>query len=94
MCNRFDLTNGHLLYQLQYEVANVKRGSSSVTVYFKRLKKLWDEMLQLSEMLDCTCGVLERCSCDLKGKIMDTENRTKFMQLLMGFYDVFYSVRS
>ncbi|KAL0409754.1 UNVERIFIED_CONTAM: hypothetical protein Sradi_1909800 [Sesamum radiatum] len=41
---RFGVSNGPLVYQLQREIASVAQGTQSVSGYFNRLKKLWDEL--------------------------------------------------
>ncbi|KAL0432086.1 UNVERIFIED_CONTAM: hypothetical protein Sradi_0834600 [Sesamum radiatum] len=41
---RFGVSNGPLVYQLQREIASAAQGTHSVSSYFNRLKKLWDEL--------------------------------------------------
>lgn len=38
ICERFGLTSGLLLYELQHEIVNFKQEGSFVTMYYNKLK--------------------------------------------------------
>ena len=56
LSERFGQSNGPLLYQLQKEISYLYQGNDSVAVYFTKLKKLWDEVSDLSEVPACGCS--------------------------------------
>lgn len=41
---RFGQSTEPLMFQLQYEVTNIKQGNLSVSIYHNRFKKCWDEI--------------------------------------------------
>ncbi|KAL0356108.1 UNVERIFIED_CONTAM: hypothetical protein Sradi_4057700 [Sesamum radiatum] len=41
---RYGLSNGPMVYQLQREIASTTQGTPSVSAYFSKLNKLWDEL--------------------------------------------------
>lgn len=56
---RFGCPNNTRLYQIQKEIINVALGNLSISSYFTRFKKLWDEYVVLVEMPKCrACGVM------------------------------------
>ena len=50
LTERFGQSNGSLLYQIQKEIEDLYQGNDSVAVYYTKLKKLWDELADLSEV--------------------------------------------
>ena len=54
---RFGSPNSTRLYQVQKEMFNISLSGSSITSYFLKFKKLWDEYMDLVESLVCNaCG--------------------------------------
>ncbi|KAL0408303.1 UNVERIFIED_CONTAM: Retrovirus-related Pol polyprotein from transposon TNT 1-94 [Sesamum radiatum] len=53
---RYGICNGPLLYQLEHEIASATQGGLSVVDYFTKLQMLWDELVQLQPLPECTCG--------------------------------------
>lgn len=68
LCNelteRFRQSNGPFLYKVQKEVTKLYQGNDSVAVYYTKMKRLWDELADLSEILDCsspdTCKAIKK----------------------------------
>ena len=56
----------------------------SVTIYFNRLKKFWDESSALCSIPECIRGAHANCTCDLHGKILEMENTTRLLHILRG----------
>ncbi|KAK6161898.1 hypothetical protein DH2020_001739 [Rehmannia glutinosa] len=83
---RFGESNGPLIYQLEKEIFNITQGNMSVTIYYTKLKKLWDELCCLSPLPSCTCGASKALN--------DRETRQRLMQFLMGLNDTFDHIRS
>ncbi|KAL0354257.1 UNVERIFIED_CONTAM: hypothetical protein Sangu_1007000 [Sesamum angustifolium] len=83
---RFGKSNGHLLYKIQREIASMSQENLSVTIYFTKLKKLWDELGSLSPLPSHSCGT----SRELAKR--DTSNQ--LIQSLMGFNEAYDHVPS
>lgn len=45
---RYDQTNGAKLYQIQKEISYLTQGVLDITVYYTKIKKLWEELSTLS----------------------------------------------
>jgi len=44
------------LYQLEKEISKLYTGTDSVIVYYTKLKKLWDELVDWYEVPICSCA--------------------------------------
>ncbi|KAL2245674.1 UNVERIFIED_CONTAM: hypothetical protein Sindi_2835600 [Sesamum indicum] len=80
---RFGQRNGPMIYRLNREIYSTIQGTMTVSAYFSRLKRLWDELSCLNPLPQCSCGA---------SKAIDGEDH--LMQFLMGLSDDFDSVRS
>ncbi|XP_070030012.1 uncharacterized protein [Nicotiana sylvestris] len=54
--DHFDKVNGSRIYNLQREIATISQGTSSISVYYSRLKSLWDEYNSMIPSLPITVG--------------------------------------
>ncbi|XP_015159976.1 uncharacterized protein [Solanum tuberosum] len=66
---RYDQTNGAKLFQIQKEINDLSQGVLDVTVYYTRMKKLWEELNNLSAKDQCSCV----CICGGKENIHKAE---------------------
>ncbi|XP_019260307.1 PREDICTED: uncharacterized protein LOC109238329 [Nicotiana attenuata] len=61
--DRYDQTNGAKHYQIQKETNDVSQGVPDITGYYTKMKKLWEELTNLSAKslysCQCTCGAKE-----------------------------------
>ncbi|KAL0377966.1 UNVERIFIED_CONTAM: Retrovirus-related Pol polyprotein from transposon RE2 [Sesamum radiatum] len=73
---RFGQGNGPMVYQLKREISSIAQGTLSVSAYFSRLKKLWDELICLNPVPQCSCGASK--------EMTDINNEDHLMQFLMG----------
>ncbi|XP_075077240.1 uncharacterized protein LOC142163980 [Nicotiana tabacum] len=48
---RFDKVNASRIYQLHKEITTLHQGSNSVSIYFTKLKELWDEYEKVDAVL-------------------------------------------
>jgi len=55
LVERFGRSNGPLLYKVQKEVEDLYQGNDSVAVSYTKLRRLWDELADLSEISLCAC---------------------------------------
>ncbi|KAF5477550.1 hypothetical protein F2P56_004177 [Juglans regia] len=56
--DRFTQQNGHRIFQLKRAISGLQQDNDSISVYFGKLKTLWDELIIYDPMSDCTCGKL------------------------------------
>ncbi|KAL0448170.1 UNVERIFIED_CONTAM: hypothetical protein Slati_1944900 [Sesamum latifolium] len=88
---RYGRSNGPIIYQIQRELSTVSQGDLSVTTYFTKVKKLWNEFACLVPAPKCSCG---SCTCEI-GKMISVQNEsTQLMQFLMGLHEVYDNERS
>ena len=55
-----------------------------VSVYFSKIKKIWDELQNLDGLPQCVCGIMSKCTCDLGKQLQERDARNKQIQFLMG----------
>lgn len=82
---RFGKCNGPLLYQIQWEISTVTQGNMTISQYYTKLKKLWDELNFLTPVPECTCGTART--------ITDALDSNRLIQFLMGLNDTYDSIR-
>lgn len=83
--HRFGVTSGAEIYRITREMNSIKQGDDSVTIYYGRLLKCWDEMTHLVSLPLCTCESREMC---------EVESSRKVVQFLMGLDECFEGLRS
>ncbi|XP_049374839.1 uncharacterized protein LOC125839908 [Solanum verrucosum] len=57
--DRYDQTNRAKLFQIQKEINDLSQGALDITVYYTRMKKLWEELNNLNVKDQCSCV----CNC-------------------------------
>ncbi|XP_004510498.1 uncharacterized protein [Cicer arietinum] len=77
---------------LQEEIYGLRQGDSSITSYYTRLKKLWQELENFRPLPSCTCAI--KCSCALIPKIREYRDEDYVIRFLKGLNDQYSSVRS
>jgi len=83
---RFDKSNLTRVYQLWAEVSSLKQGTDSVTVYYSKLRDLWDELDVLVPS--------PLCSCDEARPYIDHLSQQRLLMFLMGLNESYSHVRS
>ncbi|XP_022861556.1 uncharacterized protein LOC111381942 [Olea europaea var. sylvestris] len=59
---RFTQQNGPRIFQLKKALASLQQEQDSVSVYYGKLKSIWDELNLFDPLPDCTCGNLTTLS--------------------------------
>ncbi|KAL0355473.1 UNVERIFIED_CONTAM: hypothetical protein Sradi_3994200 [Sesamum radiatum] len=80
------------IIQLEREIASATQGYLSVVDYFTKLQMLWDELVQLRDLPECTYG--SACTCNVAKATSDLVEERHLMQFLMGLNDEYDNVRS
>ncbi|XP_073302898.1 uncharacterized protein [Primulina huaijiensis] len=82
---RFSQGNDSRIYQIKQNIVEHRQGQQSISVYYTKLKSLWDELSSYHETLSCSCGGLE--------KLNQRDEKEKVMQFLMGLNDSYAAIR-
>ena len=86
--DRFSQSNGPRIFQLRREFVNLAQEQQSVSVYFTKLKTLWDELSNFRPI--CSCG---KCTCGCVKALYNHCQMDYTMSFLMGLNDSFAQVR-
>ena len=78
--------NGPTIYNLQQEISQIAQSQLSVTEYYFKFKKLWDQLLHYEPLPACTCGAMKILSI--------AHEKSYVMRFLMGLNENFETVRS
>ncbi|KAL0285523.1 UNVERIFIED_CONTAM: hypothetical protein Sangu_2774900 [Sesamum angustifolium] len=83
--SRFRDSNGPMLYEIQREIAPLSQGDMSISAYYTKLKKLWDELAHFTTLPECSSGASKA--------LADLNTSNQLMQFLMGLGDAYDHVR-
>lgn len=89
LTEKFGESNGPLLNQLEKEITDLYQGSDFVAVYYTKLKWLWDEINDTSDIPVCTCPE----TCPSIKKTLALDQRRKLMQFLMHLNDEYETIK-
>ncbi|KAL2231985.1 UNVERIFIED_CONTAM: hypothetical protein Sindi_1378500 [Sesamum indicum] len=89
--NRFGQSNGPMEYQLKKELGATVQGTMSLSAYFNKLMKLWDELACITPIPSCTCG---NCTCGASKEAANIKENDQLIQFLMGLNEAYDNVRS
>ncbi|KAL3375217.1 hypothetical protein AABB24_006618 [Solanum stoloniferum] len=85
----YDQTNGAKMYQIQKEINDLTQGALDITVYYTRMKKLWEELSTLNLRSQCS----STCSCGAKDSMHKADQDRCLIQFLMGLNEAYSAVR-
>jgi len=83
--DRFLHQNGICIYHLKNTLANLSQENDTVSVYYGKLKTIWDETLIYDPIPSCNCGAMKI--------IYDRYQRDYIFQFLMGLNDSYSPIR-
>ncbi|KAL5544288.1 hypothetical protein UlMin_008072 [Ulmus minor] len=86
--DRFQQSNGPRIFQLRRELMNHVQDQNSVSVYFTKLKSIWEELSNYRP--NCTCG---KCTCGGVKQLISHYQMEYIMSFLMGLHDSFSQIR-
>lgn len=87
----FNERNGPQVYELQREISSIQQGNNTLTTYYNKLKKLWEDLNNLRSLPSCTC---EGWKCGVMKTLTETESLSKTIQFLMGLNENFDPARN
>ncbi|XP_010327377.1 uncharacterized protein [Solanum lycopersicum] len=83
---RFNKVNSSRSFQLHKEIFSLVQGVSSVSLYYSRLKDLWDEYDSIMPPPTCTCSRSK--------EFFEQSQHQRMLQFLMGLNDNYSQARS
>ncbi|XP_073296507.1 uncharacterized protein [Primulina huaijiensis] len=84
--DQFDKINGSRIFSLHRELGRLTQGNNTISVYFCKLKQLWDEYSSLVTLPSCECAAAR--------KYVEHDQQQRLLQFLMGLNDSYMHVRS
>ncbi|XP_075478953.1 uncharacterized protein LOC142519815 [Primulina tabacum] len=87
--DRFQQSNGPRIFQIRKDLINLRQGQDSVSVYFTKIKALWEELNHFRPM--CSCG---KCGCNGVKNLEAYIQMDYTMTFLMGLNESFTHIRS
>ncbi|CAH9074114.1 unnamed protein product [Cuscuta europaea] len=78
-------------YELRCSLSNIRQDGQSISAYFSRLRRVWDEMASTDTTPDCKCG---KCSCNISKEIIDSRDRDRLYDFLMGLDDGYAQLKT
>ncbi|KAF5454168.1 hypothetical protein F2P56_023851 [Juglans regia] len=91
--HQFSQGNGPRIFQLQKELSSLTQDQTSVSVYYRKFKCLWDELMNYNQIPSCTCGAYKNCSCGAARIFLEYHQRQHVIMFLMGLNEEFAHVR-
>ncbi|XP_073310027.1 uncharacterized protein [Primulina huaijiensis] len=83
---RFDKICGSRIYAIHRDIVRLSQGSGTISVYFSKLKQLWDELASLVTS--------PSCECPTSRSYVEYEQQQRLIQFLMGLNDSYGTIRS
>ena len=82
---RYEQSNGALIFQIQKQLFSLSQGSDDFSSYFTKIKRVWDELKVIHEIPNCSCG-----SSAAINKFLEEQ---RLVQLHMGLNDSYGAIR-
>ncbi|XP_057965552.1 uncharacterized protein LOC131156121 [Malania oleifera] len=82
----FSQGSGPKIYNLQKEISTISQNHMTVTKYYTRFKKLWDQLLNMEPLPECTCGAIKALNV--------SHDKTYALRFLMGLNENFENIRT
>lgn len=93
LAKRFSEANGPLIYQLHRDLCLLSQENEPLSLYFSKMKKIWDELQDIDAFPICSCGVIANCKCNLMKGLHEKESRSRLIQFLMGLNSGYDTIR-
>ncbi|XP_026441617.1 uncharacterized protein LOC113340759 [Papaver somniferum] len=84
---RFCISNAPILFRLKSAIAAIRQESMSVSLYYTKIKTLWDQY-------DSLVAVTEVCICGAGKSLLERLERDRAVEFLQGLHDKFSNLRS
>ncbi|KAJ0835083.1 putative retrotransposon Copia-like protein [Helianthus annuus] len=88
---RFGKESAPSAYELKRSLHITRQDGGTVSAYYTRLRKIWDEINVVLSTPYCTC---DGCKCDLGKKQVQNKEKERLYEFLMGLDDDFGVIRT
>ncbi|XP_074305023.1 uncharacterized protein LOC141639955, partial [Silene latifolia] len=85
----YEQFNGAQLYHVHSQINDIAQGSDSVSTYYTKLRKSWEELRSIWSMPICKCG----CTCGAYDEIIKHDQIQRLIKFLMGLNDSYKTQR-
>ncbi|GKC43676.1 retrovirus-related pol polyprotein from transposon TNT 1-94 [Tanacetum coccineum] len=73
-------------YELKQNILVTHQNGATISVYYPKLRSLWDEIESVLPMPTCSCN---KCTCDVGKKLSGLREKERLYEFLMGLDDHF-----
>ncbi|CAH9146643.1 unnamed protein product [Cuscuta epithymum] len=88
---RFGKESAPRVYELRTLLGETRQDGQSISAYFSRLRRIWDEMTSLCKTPSCSCG---KCMCNITKQINEARDKDHLYDFLMGLDDYYGQLKS
>lgn len=88
---RFGKESAPRAYELKQAISNTKQEGMTMSVYYTKLRGLWDEMKSFLPIPICKC---EGCTCNIGKSLRELREKEQLYEFLMGLYGDFSIIRT
>ena len=82
----FSQGNGSKIYNLQSGISHISQNHMTVTEFYTKFKRLWDQLLNFEPFPECSCGAMKILSA--------SHDKAYVMRFLMGLNENYETLRS
>ncbi|KAF7838378.1 uncharacterized protein G2W53_006860 [Senna tora] len=75
---------------IQRQTVSLEQGSDSVTGYFNKMNRCWDELNRIKPVPKCFCG---SCTCEVNKRLDEHDSDIKLCPFLMGLHLMYDALR-
>ncbi|XP_073121269.1 uncharacterized protein [Henckelia pumila] len=83
---QFDKINGSRIFSIHRDIGRMSQGNDTISVYYCKLKQLWDKYASLV--------TLPSCECDTARKYIEHDQQHRLLQFLLGLNESYIYIRS
>eukprot|EP00262_Sarcandra_glabra_P015839 TRINITY_DN4986_c0_g1_i1.p1 TRINITY_DN4986_c0_g1~~TRINITY_DN4986_c0_g1_i1.p1 ORF type:complete len:364 (-),score=30.46 TRINITY_DN4986_c0_g1_i1:196-1233(-) len=83
---RFSQGNAPRIFQIKHAICTHIQDQTSLSIYFTKLKRYWDELASYRVVPKCTCGASKSAS--------EVQQQEQVFQFLMGLNDSYSAIRT
>ncbi|XP_022040326.1 uncharacterized protein LOC110942873 [Helianthus annuus] len=88
---RFRKESALRAYELKNQITTTQQEGSSVSVYYTKLRALWDEIQSVFPIPRCTCN---GCKCEIGKRLVEPQEKEKLYEFLMGLDSEFAVIKT
>ncbi|KAL6572979.1 hypothetical protein OROHE_002455 [Orobanche hederae] len=88
---RFGKESAPRAYELKQNLTMTHQNGTTVSVYYTKLRSLWDEIESALPVPRCSCN---KCTCDVGKQIRELKEKERLYEFLMGLDNHFTVIRT